>query len=54
MPSRIYVRWVNHPDTQGVTVMVAHFVNISAIAGSGIASGEMVVMQVKLGVDQSD
>ncbi|MGF1495607.1 MAG: histidine phosphatase family protein [Elainellaceae cyanobacterium] len=37
---------VNHPDTQGVTVMVTHFVNISAIAGSGVSSGEMVVMQV--------
>ncbi|MEB3211953.1 MAG: histidine phosphatase family protein [Leptolyngbyaceae bacterium] len=33
-------------DEYGVTVLVTHFVNISAIAGSGISSGEMVVMQI--------
>jgi phosphohistidine phosphatase SixA len=32
--------------TAGVTVMVTHFVNISALSGSGVASGEMVVMEV--------
>lgn len=31
-------------DAPQVTVMVTHFVNISAIAGSGVSSGEMVVM----------
>ncbi|NER00757.1 MAG: histidine phosphatase family protein [Cyanothece sp. SIO2G6] len=30
----------------GVTVMVTHFVNISAIAGIGPSSGEMVVMRL--------
>ncbi len=33
-------------DVRGVTVMVTHFVNISALSGSGVSSGEMVVMQV--------
>jgi len=33
-------------ETPGVTVMVTHFVNISALSGSGISSGEMVVMAV--------
>ncbi|HEY9763007.1 MAG TPA: histidine phosphatase family protein [Trichocoleus sp.] len=33
-------------EAQGITVMVTHFVNISAIAGSGVGSGEMVVMQI--------
>lgn len=37
---------VEHQDDQQVTMMVTHFVNISAIAGSGVSSGEMVVMQV--------
>lgn len=37
---------LDHQDTQGVTVMVTHFVNISAIAGSGVSSGEIVVMQI--------
>ena len=30
----------------GVTVMVTHFVNIGALAGSGVSSGELVVMRV--------
>lgn len=33
-------------DGGGVTVMVTHFVNISALSGSGVSSGEMVIMQV--------
>jgi len=33
-------------ETPGVTVMVTHFVNISALSGSGVSSGEMVVMAV--------
>ncbi len=37
---------VNNRDERGVTVLVTHFVNIVAIAGSGVSSGEMVVMQV--------
>lgn len=37
---------LNHQDDQGVTVLVTHFVNIVAIAGGGVASGEIVVMQV--------
>ena len=41
-PERTEQLWefmVNHRDHQGVTVMVTHFVNISAIAGSGVSSG---------------
>lgn len=37
---------VENRDEAGVTVLVTHFVNISAIAGGGVASGELVVMQV--------
>ena len=37
---------VNNRDERGVTVLVTHFVNIVAIAGSGVSSGEMVVVQV--------
>ncbi|RZM82941.1 histidine phosphatase family protein [Leptolyngbya iicbica] len=37
---------VANRDEAGVTVLVTHFVNISAIAGSGVSSGELVVMQV--------
>lgn len=37
---------LDYPDTSGVTVMVTHFVNISALSGTGASSGEMVVMQV--------
>ena len=37
---------LNYPDEPGVTVMVTHFVNISALSGSGVSSGAMVVMQV--------
>lgn len=33
-------------DTPSVTVLVTHFVNTAALSGSGIGSGEMVVMQV--------
>lgn len=33
-------------DTQGVTVMVTHFVNIGALSEADVSSGEMVVMQV--------
>jgi hypothetical protein len=33
-------------ETPGVTVMVTHFVNISALSGSGVSSGEMVVIAV--------
>jgi len=37
---------VSQQDTPGVTVLVTHFVNISAVAGSGVSSGAMVVMTV--------
>ncbi|NBD32339.1 MAG: histidine phosphatase family protein [Cyanobacteria bacterium] len=37
---------LEQPETPGVTVMVTHFVNISALTGNGVSSGEMVVMQV--------
>lgn len=37
---------VNNRDEPGVTVLITHFVNVGAIAGSGVASGEIVVMQV--------
>lgn len=37
---------LNYAEAPGVTVMVTHFVNISALSGSGVSSGEMVVMQV--------
>ncbi|MGD1856232.1 MAG: histidine phosphatase family protein [Leptolyngbyaceae cyanobacterium] len=37
---------VSNQDTPGVTVMVTHFVNVGEIAGGGVSSGEMVVMQV--------
>jgi len=33
-------------DRPSVTLLVTHFVNIAALSGSGIGSGEMVVMQV--------
>ena len=33
-------------ESSGVTVMVTHFVNISALSRSGVSSGEMVVMEV--------
>ncbi|MGF1512980.1 MAG: histidine phosphatase family protein [Elainellaceae cyanobacterium] len=36
---------LDHQGAQQVTVMVTHFVNISAIAGSGVSSGEMVVIR---------
>lgn len=37
---------IGNRDAPGVTVLVTHFVNISAIAGSGVSSGALVVMQV--------
>lgn len=37
---------VDNRDEPGVTVLVTHFVNVAAIAGSGVSSGEMVVMRV--------
>jgi phosphohistidine phosphatase SixA len=37
---------VNHRDEPGVTVLVTHFVNIAAMAGSNVSSGAMVVMQI--------
>lgn len=33
-------------DDPGVTVMVTHFVNIAALTGSGVSSGEMVVVRI--------
>ncbi len=42
---RLQAFMAEHKEAQQVTVMVTHFVNISAIAGSGVASGEMVVMR---------
>lgn len=40
---RQYLLSQNDP---GVTVMVTHFVNIAALTGSGISSGEMVVLRL--------
>lgn len=37
---------VTRQDEPGVTVLVTHFVNIVAISGDGVASGEIVVIQV--------
>jgi len=37
---------LKQPETPGVTVMITHFVNISALTGSGVSSGELVVVQV--------
>jgi hypothetical protein len=37
---------LSYPDEPGVTVMVTHLVSISALSGSGVSSGAMVVMQV--------
>ena len=37
---------VNNRDDVGVTVLVTHFVNISAISGGSVSSGGLVVMQV--------
>ncbi|PSN19711.1 histidine phosphatase family protein [filamentous cyanobacterium CCP5] len=37
---------VNNQDDAGVTVLVTHFVTISGIAGGGVSSGALVVMQV--------
>jgi hypothetical protein len=37
---------LTQPNSPGVTVMVTHFVNISALSGMGAASGELVIMQV--------
>jgi hypothetical protein len=37
---------VNNRDDAGVTVLVTHFVTIAGIAGNGVSSGELVVMQV--------
>ncbi|MEL6334657.1 MAG: histidine phosphatase family protein [Cyanobacteria bacterium J06636_28] len=37
---------INNRDEPGVTVLITHFVNVGAIAGSSVASGEIVVMQV--------
>jgi phosphohistidine phosphatase SixA len=37
---------VENRDDVGVTVLVTHFVTISGIAGSGVSSGELVVMQI--------
>ncbi|HHP7243547.1 MAG TPA: histidine phosphatase family protein, partial [Elainellaceae cyanobacterium] len=37
---------VENRDEAGVTVLVTHFVTISGIAGGGVSSGELVVMQV--------
>ncbi len=36
----------NNSQQPGVTLMVTHFVNIAALAGSGVASGELVVMRL--------
>jgi phosphohistidine phosphatase SixA len=37
---------VNNRDNAGVTVLVTHFVTIAGIAGNGVSSGELIVMQV--------
>ena len=37
---------LDQQDQPGVTLLVTHFVNIVAIAGSGVSSGEIVVMRV--------
>ena len=42
---------VDNNDEPGVTILVTHFVNITAIADSNVSSGEMVIMQIN---DQND
>lgn len=37
---------LDQQDQPGVTLLVTHFVNIVAISGSGVSSGEIVVMRV--------
>lgn len=37
---------LSNAEASGVTIMVTHFVNIAALSGSGVGSGEMVVMRV--------
>ncbi|MGJ3247727.1 MAG: hypothetical protein ACFE0I_16830 [Elainellaceae cyanobacterium] len=37
---------VDNRNDAGVTVLVTHFVTIAGIAGDGVSSGELVVMQV--------
>ncbi|MGF1536257.1 MAG: histidine phosphatase family protein [Elainellaceae cyanobacterium] len=41
---RLRAYMAENRDAPQVTVMVTHFVNISAVAGGGVSSGEMVVM----------
>ena len=37
---------LSNAEASGVIIMVTHFVNIAALSGSGVGSGEMVVMRV--------
>lgn len=39
-------QYLLNQDDPGVTVMVTHFVNIAALTGSGVSSGEMVVLRL--------
>ncbi|MEM9542735.1 MAG: histidine phosphatase family protein [Cyanobacteria bacterium P01_E01_bin.42] len=44
---REYMR--DREDSPGVTIMVTHFVNVSALSSLNVSSGEMVVMRVEEG-----
>ncbi|MEY3257781.1 MAG: hypothetical protein RL443_790, partial [Actinomycetota bacterium] len=39
---------VNHRNKEGLLVMVGHFVNIGAIVGSGVDSGEGVLVRANV------
>ena len=43
--AKISKRIVNHRQTRGLLVMVGHFVNISALTGVGVESGEGVLVR---------
>ncbi|MEY3165603.1 MAG: hypothetical protein RLZZ291_120 [Actinomycetota bacterium] len=43
--AKIRKRIVDHRQTQGLLVMVGHFVNISALTGVGVESGEGVLVR---------
>jgi phosphohistidine phosphatase SixA len=43
--AKIRKRIINHRQTMGLLVMVGHFVNISALTGVGVESGEGVLVR---------
>ncbi len=43
--AKIRKRIINHRQTKGLLVMVGHFVNISALTGVGVESGEGVLVR---------